>query len=169
MRIIIVFFLASFLFCCCNKTTKQENFFNEVKLENISGKSPVIFNCDTAKVGVYIEIEKQEIPISVDTLEVVIINNTDNTIEFGDVYFIEKYDGDKWDRITLDKDTLGNIIIYNLVGYSLNPNTFVRRTYNLIKCAYSYREGEYRIVIPYTQNGINLELYSEFALVKDYD
>ena len=122
---------------------------------------------DTAKSGVYIEVEKQGMPVSADAIEVKIVNNTDADIEFGDVYYIEKWEADKWSRLTLDKDTLGRAIAFNLIGYSLTPNAFMKKKYNLLKCAYRYSAGKYRIVIPYVKNGIDMKMSSEFMLVKD--
>ena len=122
---------------------------------------------DKAKSGAYIEVEKQEMPMSTEAIEVKIVNNADADIEFGDVYYIEKWEADKWSRLALDKDTLGRAIAFNLIGYSLTPNAFTRKTYNLLKCAYRYSAGKYRIVIPYTKNGIDMKMSSEFTLVKD--
>lgn len=119
-----------------------------------------------AKPGVYMEIGKQVIPISVETLEVTVINNTDKDVELGNIYYIEKSEADKWNRIALDRDTLGNIIAYDLVGYSLKPNAFIKKTYSLLKCAYNYRAGKYRIVIPYTQSGVDGEMASEFTVAE---
>lgn len=112
------------------------------------------------------EIGKQVIPISVETLGVMVINNTDKDVELGNIYYIEKREADKWNRIALDRDTLGNIITYDLVGYSLKPNAFIKKTYSLLKCAYNYKAGKYRIVIPYTQNGVYREMSSEFTVAK---
>lgn len=119
-----------------------------------------------AKPGVYMEIGKQVIPISVETLGVTVINNTDKDVELGNIYYIEKREADKWNRIALDRDTLGNIIAYDLVGYSLKPNSFIKKTYSLLKCAYNYRAGKYRIVIPYTQSGVDRKMSSEFTVAE---
>lgn len=112
------------------------------------------------------EIEKLVIPISVETLGVTVINNTDKDVELGNIYYIEKREADKWNRIALDRDTLGNIIAFNLAGYSLKPNAFIKKTYSLMKCAYNYRAGKYRIVIPYTTNGVDREMSSEFTVAE---
>lgn len=155
------------MFCCCNKTTKHKDVDIAVNIRGNSANTQTVSICDTAKSGVYIEIEKQRIHISEDAIEVKIINNTDKDIEYGDIYYIEKRDVDKWNRIALDKDTLGNLIASNLVGYTLKPNSFIKKTCNMVKCAYHYGVGKYQIVIPYIQNGINMERSAEFTLIKD--
>lgn len=160
-------YLALSMFCCCNRTIRQEEPVIDVKSENDGGISQVVSVYDAEKSEVYIEIPNQRIPISVNTLDVTIVNNTDKAIEYGEIYYIEKNVGDKWDRISLDKDTLGNIIAYDLVGHYLKPYTVTKKTYDLIKRAYNYEVGKYRIVIPYIKNEINLKMYSEFSLVKD--
>lgn len=112
------------------------------------------------------EIENRVIPMSANALGVTVINNTDKDVELGNIYYIEKREANKWNRIAQDRDTLGNIIAYDLVGYSLKPNSFIKKTYNLMKCAYNYRAGKYRIVIPYTQSGVDREMSSEFTVAK---
>lgn len=154
------------MFCCCNRTIKHENVVTGVDAGNSSAETQTVSMCDTVKPGVYMEIGKQVIPISVETLGVTVINNTDKDVELGNIYYIEKSEADKWNRIALDRDTLGNIIAYDLVGYSLKPNSFIKKTYNLLKCAYNYRAGKYRIVIPYTQNRVYREMSSEFTVAE---
>lgn len=164
-RYSILYFIL-FLFCCCNRTIKHENVVTGVDAGNSSAETQTVSMCDTVKSGVYMEIGKQVIPISVETLGVTVINNTDKDVELGNIYYIEKREADKWNRIALDRDTLGNIIAYDLVGYSLKPNSFIKKTYNLMKCAYNYRAGKYRIVIPYTQSGVDREMSSEFTVAE---
>lgn len=164
-RYSILYFIL-FLFCCCNSTIKHENAVTNVDAGNSSVEAQMVSICDTAKPGVYMEIGKQVIPISVETLGVTVINNTDKDVELGNIYYIEKREEDKWNRIALDRDTFGNIIAYDLVGYSLKPNSFIKKTYSLLKCAYNYRAGKYRIVIPYTPNRVYREMSSEFTVAE---
>lgn len=148
----------------CNRTIRYERIDTSVNDYADAQMTPID---DTPKSGVYIEIAEPRIPLSADAIEVKIINHSDADIEYGEVYYIEKWEDDKWNRLALDKDTLGRAIAFNLIGYSLTPNASAKKTCNLLKCAYRYSAGKYRIVIPYIQNGIDMTMSSEFMLVKD--
>ena len=152
--------------CCskCNRPMRHEHIDTDVNDCADVQMTPI---GDTAKSSVYIEIAEPRIPLSADAIEVKITNLSDADIEYGEVYYIEKWEDDKWNRLALDKDTLGRAIAFNLIGYSLTPNASAKKTCNLLKCAFRYSAGKYRIVIPYIQNGIGMKISSEFTFVED--
>lgn len=167
----ILFLIICLVLCGCNQSTDVKPVAkskNEVRQDSAKRDIYIVPHIiDTDTPGVYTKIWKQRILLSVDNIEVMIINNTNEDIEYGGIYYIEKKGADGWKRVALYKDTLGNIIAFNSLGYSLKPNAVTENTYSLIKCAHKYTAGKYRIVIPYIQNGVNKDMFCEFCLVKD--
>lgn len=160
--------LGVLLLSCCSYSPKDSKIM-ETNSNGVStdDNDQCIFQTKENKNIVYSEICSKRIPISSDELKVIIVNNTHNAIEYGTTYYIEERKFDKWNRISFDRDTCGNIIAFNLIGFSLEPHSYTRKKYGLMKNAHRYSIGEYRIVIPYTQNKVKMEISSEFSIVEN--
>lgn len=166
MRTYLTLLFILMLVCCrSNYKSKDAIGLTDVHDTIINDSCINLYTNTRQKPGVYAEILNKMISISSDDIKVVIQNNTHDSIEFGDMYYLEEKVNNQWHRIPLDIDTLGNMIAFNAIGYSLKPQQYVVKDYSLVKIAHKYKVGDYRIIIPYSIGGNESEMISGFYLV----
>ena len=109
----------------------------------------------TAPEGLTMEMEHPVYDPSLDTYTYFICNDTDETVDFGEDYTLQRRDGDGWTDLTMRENTG-----WNAIGYSLEPGKTVA-----LPCGFDLYEeapqaGEYRLV----KTVGDTQLTAEFAL-----
>lgn len=99
-----------------------------------------------------------------ETLEVTMINNTQQTISAGLQYWIEHYEKSKWVRVSPEQ-------FFEDIGYNFSPSVFYTYEKNLFREEIDYKVGKYRIVKyylkpDYQETKEKFRVYTEFC-VKD--
>lgn len=113
-----------------------------------------------APEGLTMELEHPVYDPSLDTYTYFIYNNTDQTVEFGEDYTLQRKAGDDWADLTL-RENAG----WEAIGYALTPGGTAALTCGFTLYEESPDAGEYRLVK--TVGG--MQLTAEFTLGKsDY-
>lgn len=95
----------------------------------------------TAPEGLTMEMEHPVYDPSLDTYTYFICNDTDETVDFGEDYTLQRRDGDGWTDLTMRENTG-----WNAIGYSLEPGKTVALTCGFDLYEEAPQAGEYRLV-----------------------
>ncbi len=99
--------------------------------------------------------------VAIDNIEVIIQNNLEKTIYFGEDYSLEKYEKNGWNSLPL-------VVAYNSIGFSLPSGAKQKIKIPLLKNQYEYKSGYYRIIKGFkTSNGEVDTVCAQFYLEKD--
>lgn len=98
-------------------------------------------------------------------LNVLIVNATCSAIQYGDEHYFEYYENNKWKRMKPLEDDA--VLVWNTVGYELQPYTEEKRIYRMNKKLYDFKTGKYRIVLPVSYKGNEKLLIDSFHIVND--
>ena len=109
----------------------------------------------TAPEGLTMEMEHPVYDPSLDTYTYFICNDTDETVDFGEDYTLQRRDGDGWTDLTLREDAA-----WVLIGYSLEPGRTMALTCSFALYEEAPQAGEYRLV----KTVGDTQLTAEFAL-----
>ena len=109
----------------------------------------------TAPEGLTMEMEHPVYDPSLDTYTYFICNDTDETVDFGENYTLQRRDGDDWTDLTLREDAA-----WVLFGYSLEPGRTMALTCIFALYEVAPQAGEYRLV----KTVGDTQLTAEFAL-----
>lgn len=109
----------------------------------------------TAPEGLTMEMEHPVYDPSLDTYTYFIYNYTDETVDFGENYTLQRRDGDGWTDLTLREDAA-----WVLIGYSLEPGRTMALTCSFALYEEAPQAGEYRLV----KTVGDTQLTAEFAL-----
>lgn len=109
----------------------------------------------TAPEGLTMEMEHPVYDPSLDTYAYFICNDTDETVDFGENYTLQRRDGDDWTDLTLREDAA-----WVLIGYSLEPGRTMALTCSFALYEEAPQAGEYRLV----KTVGDTQLTAEFAL-----
>lgn len=109
----------------------------------------------TAPEGLTMEMEYPVYDPSLDTYTYFICNDTDETVDFGENYTLQRRDGDDWTDLTLREDAA-----WVLIGYSLEPGRTMALTCSFALYEEAPQAGEYRLV----KTIGDTQLTAEFAL-----
>ncbi|NGM64822.1 immunoglobulin-like domain-containing protein [Sphingobacterium sp. SGR-19] len=99
-----------------------------------------------------------------ETVEVTMINNTRETILAGLHYWIERFENNKWVKVSPDQ-------VFEDVGYNFSPSVFYTYEKNLFREEIDYKVGKYRIVKYYLKSDYQkpeeeVKVYAEFYVKK---
>lgn len=108
-----------------------------------------------APEGLTMELEHGVYDPSLTTYTYMIRNDTDETVEFGEPYSIQRKDGEGWTDLTM-KDNAG----WTAIGYALAPGQAMALSCGFANYEETPRVGEYRLVK--TVGGV--QLTAEFSL-----
>lgn len=109
----------------------------------------------TAPEGLTMEMEHPVYDPSLDTYTYFICNDTDETVDFGEDYTLQRRDGDGWTDLTMRENTG-----WNAIGYSLEPGRAMALTCSFALYEEAPQAGEYRLV----KTVEDTQLTAEFAL-----
>lgn len=109
----------------------------------------------TAPEGLTMEMEHPVYDPSLDTYTYFICNDTDETVDFGEDYTLQRRDGDGWTDLTMRENTG-----WNAIGYSLEPGRTMALTCSFALYEEAPQAGEYRLV----KTVEDTQLTAEFAL-----
>lgn len=109
----------------------------------------------TAPEGLTMEMEHPVYDPSLDTYTYFICNDTDETVDFGEDYTLQRRDGDGWTDLTMREDAA-----WVLIGYSLEPGRTMALTCSFALYEEAPQAGEYRLV----KTVEDTQLTAEFAL-----
>lgn len=109
----------------------------------------------TAPEGLTMEMEHPVYDPSLDTYTYFICNDTDETVDFGEDYTLQRRDGDGWTDLTMRENTG-----WNAIGYSLEPGRTMALTCSFALYEEAPQAGEYRLV----KTVGDTQLTAEFAL-----
>lgn len=109
----------------------------------------------TAPEGLTMEMEHPVYGPSLDTYTYFICNDTDETVDFGEDYTLQRRDGDGWTDLTMRENTG-----WNAIGYSLEPGRTMALTCSFALYEEAPQAGEYRLV----KTVEDTQLTAEFAL-----
>lgn len=118
-----------FIFTACSKSKNNtgvsigESEIN--RLENVSMKT-----------------EKESYPKHVIEIDIIIENNTDYELNFGEVFYVQVFKDNKWDTISFAKDKDGFIEIANIIP----PHDKAKSKVDLSRLDYTIVKGKYRII-----------------------
>ena len=120
---------------------------------------------DTTNKVVYLTAERATIKLSAipESINVIMTNNTTDTITTGLHYSIEKLIGYDWQEVS-PKD-----IVFNDLGWRLKPTDTENFEKKLFKDQIDYKPGKYRIVKYYLKSDYqktkqNYNIYAEFNI-----
>lgn len=120
---------------------------NPLTHKNVIERNDAIF---TDLNGVYITLNSIEKTEDYLTFNVEWHNETSVEITYGEMFFVEYKENEKW------VDTATEDIVFHLIGYLLKPDETKEETY---KAQYNdiSEKGTYRLVVPFSINGSNKE------------
>ncbi|PRD47987.1 immunoglobulin-like domain-containing protein [Sphingobacterium haloxyli] len=95
-----------------------------------------------------------------ETVEVTMVNNTNETISAGLHYWIECYENEKWVRVSPEQS-------FEDIGYNFSPSVFFTYEKDLFVEQIDYKVGRYRIVKYYLkpddqETKAAFNIYAEF-------
>ena len=129
---------------------------NPLTHKNVIERNDAIF---TDLNGVYITLNSIEKTEDYLTFNVEWHNETEVEITYGEMFFVEYKENEKW------VDTATEDIVFHLIGYLLQPNEVKQEVY---KAEYNdiSEKGTYRLVVPFSVNGKSEEYntWIEFEL-----
>ena len=129
---------------------------NPLTHKNVIERNDAIF---TDLNGVYITLNSIEKTEDYLTFNVEWHNETEVEITYGEMFFVEYKENEKW------VDTATEDIVFHLIGYLLQPNEVKQEVY---KAEYNdiSETGTYRLVVPFSANGKSEEhnTWIEFEL-----
>lgn len=129
---------------------------NPLTHKNVIERNDAIF---TDLNGVYITLNSIEKTEGYLTFNVEWHNETEVEITYGEMFFVEYKENEKW------VDTATEDIVFHLIGYLLKPDETKEETY---KAQYNdiSEKGTYRLVVPFSVNGSTEEYktWVEFEL-----
>lgn len=95
---------------------------------------------------------------TIDNIEVIIENGLEDSIYFGEDYFIEKLEEDSWCSLPLE-------IAYNSIGFCLANGAKQKMEVPLLKKQYKYKSGSYRIMKEFRLSDGEVDtVYAQFYL-----
>ena len=89
-------------------------------------------------LGVRMYAEKNQYPSDVSKINVSWENETDKELIFGDMFYIQKLDGEEWKTIEVKVTDLS-------IGYRVAPYSEVKHSYNMRVYSNKLEKGTYRI------------------------
>lgn len=100
-----------------------------------------------------------------DSIQVILTNNTSDTITTGLYYIIETFESNEWKEISPTN------IAFNDLGWQLRPKDQQSFQQSLYKKQINYQVGQYRIMKSYIKSDYRktkdkLHVYAEFAIAK---
>lgn len=129
---------------------------NPLTHKNVIERNDAVF---TDFDGVYITLNSIEKTEDYLTFNVEWHNETEVEITYGEMFYIEYKDGNKW------VDTATQEVVFHLIGYLLKPDEVKQEVY---KAEYNdiSETGTYRLVVPFSVNGSTEEYktWVEFEL-----
>lgn len=156
MKYLLILTLSTILLSC-NQT---KNNHKEAQADN--NKVQV---ADTAKQAVTLSAVPETLKLSAlpDSIQVLMTNNTADTISTGLHYYIEKFEDNKW----IDVSPKG--IVFHDLGWQLKPNGNESFAKKLYKDQINYKAGKYRIVKYYLPSNYKAtknshDVYAEFKI-----
>lgn len=94
-----------------------------------------------------------------DIIDIIMWNNTPETIMTGNRYNIDMWNGERWKRVDLSRTKDGILMATDALGVVLEPGDEVKRTFKLWhKQVYDYTSGKYRITLYFGMKG---QVYEE--------
>lgn len=104
-------------------------------------------------------LDLSELP---ETVEVTMINNTQETVSAGLHYWIEHYENSKWVRVSPEQ-------VFEDIGYNFSPSVFYTYEKNLFREEIDYKVGKYRIAKYYLKSDYQetkekFRVYTEFCV-----
>src|SRR5690606_24049608 len=104
-------------------------------------------------------LDLSELP---ETVEVTMINNTQETVSAGLHYWIEHYENSKWVRVSPEQ-------VFEDIGYNFSPSVFYTYEKNLFREEIDYKVGKYRIAKYYLKSNYQetkekFRVYTEFCV-----
>lgn len=120
---------------------------NPLTHKNVIERNDAIF---TDLNGVYITLNSIEKTEDYLTFNVEWHNETSVEITYGEMFYIEYKDGNKW------VDTATQEVVFHLIGFLLKADEIKEETYTSQYNDIS-KKGTYRLVVPFSVNGINKE------------
>lgn len=152
LLLLIVVFLLPILITGC-----QQNKEKTLIHKSNKGDLPSSINKENTKFIMYLNKSKYSLPINEIILEVKNLGSTN--IEFGDNYYVEKYQNNLWYEIPFKENVGFNDILHILESHK----TYKQKIY-LESLDYHLLKGKYRIVKGYSSNGKKITLAAEFDI-----
>lgn len=152
----ILLITAALTLSSCNQGKRFNNGENtENKIET---------ETETLADTVTLSAEPNEIKLSAlpDTLKVIMVNHTQDTVTTGLHYHIEYYEDNKWTKISPDQ-------FFNDIGFLLTEGDYKTFDIKLLKEQIDYKTGKYRIAKYYLKSDYQatkqtFQIYADFNI-----
>ena len=116
----------------------QDNALNKSEIKQGEEKNQ---NISSSRDGISIQTEKKQYTISVDEIKVIFHNASDDKVEYGNVFYLEKKVNEKWLNLKFKENISFSLPAYNLPSFEKKSNT-----YSLEVLRDKLSPGEYRLV-----------------------
>ena len=156
-------FLLICISCSGNKIVAKENSMltngKRMKLDQSV--------CDTDKSaeGLFIQLIPDTFFLPMDNVraKLVISNNTDSSISYGERHDIEVFDNGVWRKMTM-KPVQGYLMAWHAVSTSLSAHAKEEKEVSLYTIFYDYNPGRFRLCKEFQNNNSNVKevRYAEF-------
>ena len=121
----------------CDAQNPKDKPSTEKQIWELSDIDEAILNENS---GIVMRTEHESYPAGVNSLNVAITNNTNETVDFGEPYLIERRQSGQWYRANMDE------IAWILIAYILAPSETQTHQINFDILKDPLSDGEYRIV-----------------------
>ena len=126
-----------------------------ILFEEVEDVKPEGIICDSCGFGMKVLPHKLKLPVS--KLKIKITNNNEGEGMTGELFFIERFDGNNWKAVPLN-------YTFNSIGYMMKARKTWEIGVNLQPEVYDYKEGKYRIYKQVLYNKEHYILTAEFII-----